>query len=91
MISNSGCYTVDGLERLINKENSSLNSLIEKKDDPKLIIELFSSNNYLDSNEFSLYLFSHVNSIINYNYVDTIHQDMKRPLCNYWIASSHNT
>lgn len=79
------------MERFINKENYPLNSLIEKKDDPKLIMDLFSSKNYLDSNQFSLYLFSNVNSIVNYNYCDNIYQDMKRPLCNYWIASSHNT
>jgi hypothetical protein len=90
-LKNSGIYTIDGLERFISKENRPLNSLIEKKDDPKSIIKSFSSKNYLDSKEFSLYLFSNLNSIVNYNYANNIYQDMKRPLCNYWIASSHNT
>ncbi|XP_031621922.1 1-phosphatidylinositol 4,5-bisphosphate phosphodiesterase gamma-1-like, partial [Contarinia nasturtii] len=45
---------------------------------------------YFTISEFTDYLFSKQNEIWNNNY-DKVYQDMKRPLSNYWIASSHNT
>ncbi|BFZ13127.1 hypothetical protein BsWGS_16166 [Bradybaena similaris] len=39
---------------------------------------------------FEDYLYSSVNSILN-PVEFTVHQNMDLPLCNYWIASSHNT
>lgn len=45
---------------------------------------------YLTVAEFIDYLFSKQNEIWDAN-CDRVYQDMKQPLSNYWIASSHNT
>ena len=40
--------------------------------------------------QFVDYLFSRQNEIWDSN-CDKVYQDMKQPISNYWIASSHNT
>lgn len=45
---------------------------------------------YLTIPEFIDFLFSKQNEIWDSN-CDRVHHDMKQPLSNYWIASSHNT
>ena len=40
--------------------------------------------------QFFNFLFSKRNSIVKESCMD-LYMDMDRPLCHYWIASSHNT
>lgn len=51
---------------------------------------ILNSNIFVISLQFIDYLFSKHNEIWDIN-CDKVYQDMKQPLSNYWIASSHNT
>jgi phosphatidylinositol phospholipase C, gamma-1 len=46
---------------------------------------------YFTINEFVDYLFSKHNEIWDVKKCNRVYQDMTKPLCDYWINSSHNT
>lgn len=46
---------------------------------------------YFTINEFVDYLFSKQNEIWDAKKCNRVYQDMTKPLCDYWINSSHNT
>ena len=46
---------------------------------------------YFTLSEFLDWLFSKDNEVFDVAYQNSVNQDMSRPLCHYWISSSHNT
>ena len=58
--------------------------LIDSQDKPRLADDMW------DVEEFCGYLLSQTNDLENPQKLE-LHQDMTRPLAQYWINSSHNT
>lgn len=46
---------------------------------------------YFTLSEFLDWLFSKDNEVFDYDFESKVNQDMTRPLCHYWVSSSHNT
>ena len=46
---------------------------------------------YFTLSEFLDWLFSKENEVFDVATQNSVNQDMSRPLCHYWISSSHNT
>ncbi|CAG5123278.1 unnamed protein product, partial [Candidula unifasciata] len=84
--------TLSGFENFLHTEQNEMDksaAVIEKMLSC-LPVALRTENPSFYARAFEDYLFSSINSILN-PVEFTVHQNMDLPLCNYWIASSHNT